>query len=40
MPGNADGAGAFYRKLDIILIEKSDTPADSISWMSPKVIAE
>jgi len=40
MPGNADGAGAYCRKPDIILIEKADTPTDSISWMSPKVIAE
>ena len=40
MPGNANGAGAYCRKLDIILIENADTPTDSILWMSPKVIAE
>lgn len=40
MPGNVDGAGAFHRKPDLILVEKSDALTDSISWMSPKVIAE
>ena len=40
MARNADGTGTFYRKPDIIHIEKSDTPTDSISWMSPRVIAE
>ncbi|KAI6003152.1 hypothetical protein EDD15DRAFT_2361051 [Pisolithus albus] len=40
MPGTADGAGAYNRKPDMILVEKSDPPSDSISWMSPKVIAE
>jgi len=40
MPGNADGTGAYCCKPDIILIEKADTPTDSILWMSPKVIAE
>ena len=40
MPGNVDGAGAFHRKPDIILVETSDQPTDSISWMSPQVIAE
>ena len=40
MPGNVEGAGAYHRKPDIILVEKSDQLNDSISWMSPKVIAE
>ena len=40
MPGNVDGAGAYHHKPDIILVEKSDQLADSISWMSPKVLAE
>ena len=40
MPGTVDGAGAYHRKPNIILVEKSDQLNDSISWMSPKVIAE
>lgn len=40
MPGNPDGAGAFHRKPDLILIDTSDVVVDSLSWMSPKVIAE
>ena len=40
MPGNIDGAGAYHCKPDIILIEKSDQVTNSISWMSPTVIAE
>ena len=40
MPGNVDGAGAFHRKPDIILVKTSDQPTDSISWMSLQVIVE
>ena len=40
MPGNPDGVGAFHHKPDLILIEKSDVPIDSLSWMNPKVIVE
>jgi len=40
MPGNVEGAGTFHHKPDLILIEKSDALTDTISWMSPKVIAK
>ena len=40
MPGNPDGTSAFHRKPDLILIDTSDVVVDSLSWMSPKVIAE
>ena len=40
MPGTVEGAGAFHRKPDLILVEKSDALTDCISWMSPKVLAE
>ena len=40
MPGNINCAGAYHHKPDVILVEKSDQLTDSISWMSPKVIAE
>jgi len=40
MPGNVEGAGMFHCKPDLILVKTSDALTDTISWMSPKVIAE
>ncbi|KAI6010463.1 hypothetical protein EDC04DRAFT_2610201 [Pisolithus marmoratus] len=43
MPGTIEGAGTYHHKLDMILIEKSETsdcPSNSISWTNLKVIAE
>lgn len=40
MPGNENGAGNFDRHPDLILLESAEYATESISWVSPVVLAE